>query len=1083
MNNEEYNDEYFLKGALENFNFNKNYIACFDLINYLVEKEDFSNKYSYELIKYLDEDNDGYINVIDIIKFLLHKLKYKATKLVYKYLYIKIYKELQLSSCEEFFKNYNFKLSNVIDVEKLCKFFLDIKIEFPLTKQILNELKFYYKPPLIYEYLCDLIEGYKNDPYINDLIYDKIAIKNIDYNCNKFEQEMKRNINYLEEKNDNKGNSNENILEKELNKILENCDDIMNYSKYKNDFSEPLQLDEFFSLILFQLLKTISKKGEQQISKNDLLMFFESYSHESNQMNIINLNKSKKKDIKSILNTIEEFGAPIKYALEIIPFRSNGIIPTSELIKYLNKFYNGSISKNDLMNIVFFIDERKIGIINYELIQLFINKYCKDFSLKLEIQIIACNICKVNFYNGEKYFNSILKDKIEKYKIINKSKHNLLLNKICSNNKNKELLFDYLSKNGNNYQLENLIDLINGYFELDMNYEDNKDIQNKEKYDDVLPNKDMIEQVLKNIDLGEKATLSINEFIMKLKKNYRKKLIEKIDKEKKGFISFPELIKVLIELYGTNIDLNYKLCAQYLFKKYIKDSNKIEKYLLKKTKSSNIYAYLSYEKAYNYFMFAFCNNKILFESFYLIYKEKKGKHLNMISLKSIEQFILVNNKINIEMTIKKDLSERNIKDILKSKMITIKDIINHINVIQSGLEKNFLIKEKYFRTILQAKLNFIEKDINIICSLFKEEEDKFDLKKFFLYENEDIKKYDIILYDEILPKIKNKIKKSEYNSYKEYKLKIFNNIDYLDICELFSKFNILYGITLYNCLLLMKNEQFFSTEKFFTDNNLKNEFQSTDFDHGSKLALSRLNDFFQKNNDKIKVFKQFDLDKNGKLSSEEFITALNSFEDLNLNDNQKYKILNIIDVNKDGKIDIQEFIKFINNIKNNTNEKGEINTNIPLIRKKINIKEINLENSNIINNKNNLQNNINYNKNMLKQNNNDFLNYIIILQENLIKNDNDNLEKEFSLEDPLNKGVISVNKFKNIIKSKLFNIKVGNIEKLINLANKGIEDINKENSTKIIHYFNFIKNLYDYRYDKKENNSNYQAKFSLPKIN
>ena len=97
-----------------------------------------------------------------------------------------------------------------------------------------------------------------------------------------------------------------------------------------------------------------------------------------------------------------------------------------------------------------------------------------------------------------------------------------------------------------------------------------------------------------------------------------------------------------------------------------------------------------------------------------------------------------------------------------------------------------------------------------------------------------------------------------------------------------------------------------------------------------KLALSRLNDFFQKNNDKIKVFKQFDLDKNGKISSEEFITALNSFEDLNLNDNQKYKILNIIDVNKDGKIDIQEFIKFINNIKNNTNEKGEINSNIPL---------------------------------------------------------------------------------------------------------------------------------------------------------
>ena len=121
---------------------------------------------------------------------------------------------------------------------------------------------------------------------------------------------------------------------------------------------------------------------------------------------------------------------------------------------------------------------------------------------------------------------------------------------------------------------------------------------------------------------------------------------------------------------------------------------------------------------------------------------------------------------------------------------------------------------------------------------------------------------------------------------------------------------------------------------------------------------------------------------------------------------------------------------------------------------------------------------------MLKQNNNDFLNYIIILQENLLKNDNENLEKEFSLEDPLNKGIISVKKFKMIIKNKLFNIKGGNIEKLINLANTGLEDSNKENDTKIIHYLNFIKNLYDYRYDKKENNSNYQnTKVTLPKIN
>ena len=486
------------------------------------------------------------------------------------------------------------------------------------------------------------------------------------------------------------------------------------------------------------------------------------------------------------------------------------------------------------------------------------------------------------------------------------------MNNLCSNEKNKNKLFDLLSKNSKTYNLEKLTALLNGYFELDINYEENRNIGNKENIlEESLPNKEVVEQVLKNINLGEKGDFSVNEFIMKFKKNYRKKLMEKIDKDKKGFITFPKFIKNCIEIFGTNIDLNYKLCAQYLYKKYIKVPNKITKYLLNKTKSSNIYSFLSYEKAYNCFMFAFCNNKFLFESFFLIYKEKIGKHINKINLKSIEQFIVVNNRINsFEMNLKENnnKSNRTIKDILHSKMVTIKEIINNINVIQSGLDKNFLIKEKYLRSMLQTKLNFIENDINIICSLFKVEDDKFQLNNFFLYENEDIKKYDIILYDEILPKIKIKIKKSEYNSYKEYKLKIFNNIDYLDISELFNKFNNLYGISLYNCLLLMKNEQFFSTEKFFTENNLKNEFQCKDYDPSLKIALSRLNDFFQRNSDKIKVFKQFDLDKNGKLSSEEFIIALNSLEDLNLNDSQKYKILNIIDINKDGKIKIKKII-------------------------------------------------------------------------------------------------------------------------------------------------------------------------------
>ena len=275
----------------------------------------------------------------------------------------------------------------------------------------------------------------------------------------------------------------------------------------------------------------------------------------------------------------------------------------------------------------------------------------------------------------------------------------------------------------------------------------------------------------------------------------------------------------------------------------------------------------------------------------------------MLKLTNLEQFVIINNNLNTEEN-NEISNKKNIKNILSKYMLTIKELINQIEPEQSNLDKNFTISENYIRDLLKTKFNFISQDIDLICSNFNEEEEKFNIRKLFLYENEDIKNYDIILYDEILPKIRKKINKSKINSYKEYKLKIFNNIDYLDISELYSKFNKLYNISLYNCLLIIKEENYFSTEKFFSETNLKDEFKVKDIELGLKISLNKLNEFFKNNKDKIKVFKEFDLNRDGKLSKDEFVTALNSLENLELNDNQKYKILNLIDTNKDGNIDI-----------------------------------------------------------------------------------------------------------------------------------------------------------------------------------
>ena len=528
MNNEEYNDEYYLKFALENFICNKNIFPSFELFNFLVEKEDFSYNFIYKIVRYLDDDNDGYINLIDIIKFLLHELKFRSTKLVYKYLNNKIYKELKISSSEKFFKNYNINSSDIIDMKNLDKLFKEFKIEFPLTKQIMNEMRTIYKPPIIYKYLYYLIDNFVNDPYINDLIYDKREKKNVNYNTKKFEQEIKENINYLMDKKGKKG-SKENLLRNELNEILDKCDEVMNYTQFRKNFCKKLSWNEFFSLILFQLLKTISPKGEQQISKKDLIMFFESYSFEND---IINLSKKRKKTIKEVIERIGQIGAPLKYALQTIPFRKNGIISSSELIKYLNDFYNEEISKNDLLVIVFSIDSKKKGIINYEQLQSFLNIYCNIFSEKLELQIITCNLCKYNYSDSESYFNKRekeLKGKIKNRNKINKNLHKEILIDVCSSDKNRTKLFYYLSKNGTDYNLEDLISLLNGYFELDMDYkenyiyEQNIDEAPEEIGEEILPSKELVEKVLKKINLGEKGIISINELALKFKIRYRKK--------------------------------------------------------------------------------------------------------------------------------------------------------------------------------------------------------------------------------------------------------------------------------------------------------------------------------------------------------------------------------------------------------------------------------------------------------------------------------------------------------------------------------------------------------------------------------
>ena len=1132
----EYSEEDLVKMALENFNFETIYFSDNDLLLYLKDNK-ISQKAREDVVKYIDNNDDGLISVVDLFKFLLYELKYKSVKLVLKYLYIKIYKELKMKSTYKFFKTNKFKVQKNINLKKLIKFFESIYIDPPLTKKIYETLDYIFKPPILYVHLCQLIDEFENDLLINAKKNSNESIDNnnlenkntmLSFNIDDLDNEMKTIVRNLIDIKDYKGNDSlrcKNLNEK-VKEMLTDCPEKMNYSQFEDNFGKKLNINPSSINIIFHLLKQSSLKGEKQqlISKSDLLMFLQMYCFEEDKSNFVHGFNNHKNlegneeglsilEIKNIVTKLEENGPPLKYSFEKIPFRGNGFVSCAEIIKYINNFYNNSIPKKELMKIISCIDEDQIGVVNYSQLQLFLYNYSniETFSGLLEIQIISSNLYKKNYTKSEKYFK---KFKIKNDQEINKKEHNSILSHLCSNKKNKEKLYKYLINISKNkfYDLKLLTSKIDDFIQndpfiiLEKNKLEKKD--DNEEEDLGLPDNTTLENALKLINLGQKGNVSMNELLLKMKKGYRKSLSKKLDRKNIGYITFPNFIKKCRKIYGTDINLNYKLCAQYLYKAFIFTPNQVKNYLLKKTNQTNINTYFDKNEIYNNFMFAFCNDKFLFESFYLIYREKKGKYKNKLNLNSMLLFIYSNNpelkslENNLRFNNKEQIDSINKKrviiDILDKKLTNIREIIENINYELSKLQKNFTISEKYFIKLLQSHFNFNDDESEEFCNYFRQEDGKINLKKLFQFDPNNDRNRNIILEDDILPRIQNHIIKSIYKSYKEYKNKFFKT-DYLDICELYTIFNKLYSINLYQCLLIILGykEQFLSIETFFKDNNLKNYFPSKDFDPTLKLAIIRLNEYIEekykdKKQDKLKIFKGYDTNKDGILSSEEFITALNSIKDLNLNDSQKYKLYNFADTNKDGKINAKEFLDLIKTIKNYINEEGELNAPLPANsiaydgNKRFIPKVLEHDISSI-------EKNYKYNKNKIKNlKKNTFLSSIVKLQEDLINNyyNEDCMENDFITSDKNKEGYISVNIFKVILQKRLYGVD----EEIYNLFIKFEEDddeqeisnINnsdKENSdnndnnnmNKNINYKRFLNKLATYKIKdiKNEQNKNY----------
>ena len=163
----EYIDRHKLIVILENFSYHRLIIPCYDFLFYLTNNN-ISKQRSFEIVKYLDIDNDGYITILQILNFVLKDLTFRSTKLLYKYLYLKVYQDLGFTSSEVFFSRYNFGIYDIININDLVKFYIALNIELPLIIRSYDELRNIFKPPLTYKNICELIDYYKNDPIINN---------------------------------------------------------------------------------------------------------------------------------------------------------------------------------------------------------------------------------------------------------------------------------------------------------------------------------------------------------------------------------------------------------------------------------------------------------------------------------------------------------------------------------------------------------------------------------------------------------------------------------------------------------------------------------------------------------------------------------------------------------------------------------------------------------------------------------------------------------------------------------------------------------------------------------------------------
>ena len=1155
------NNEEGVIDLVEKINIERPVMTSYDIINQfnvinskLTVEKSKNREIKSEIIKEMDSDNDGFISGIDILNFLLNKLKFKSTKIAYKYIQTKINIEFD-SETLKFFQNtyphYNTGEREIIQNELEDFLLQHFLIPKTITLEIINEINNLYSPPPVkIKHLILHIEKI-NETFKDLSMHNEIFIEEEDvilqdainnFNKNNFDNELS---NITKTLIDFDNNEIKNIPKKEIEKKLkENLHSVLrinnsidnneesneityNFNEYKNKIIKPLRLKPNTAYVIFTLLKK-RDNDEDIINLIDLYDLLISYIPD----NLI------EKQAEEIIDEIQRNGIPIKIPLENVPFNPKGYVSINEIFNLLELYYP-DLDKNYIVKLINLLDLNQVGYITYKAIQMFLNQNLLEdkFSYVSELKHIISYFIKNNLIENKSedyFFSEKFSNKIKSYFNINENDHFNFFNDICTSYNNMKELFEYcLMKQGrsDDYDINLLCKDLNYYL---FGLGDIKDLIEKNRNDSLnLPNIDIIKNILDNLKIGNKGQISIIEFMSKFNNNLHSDFADLIDENKMGYISFDQLFMKLNKIYNTNFIPNLNFVKQNILLLYENKINFLDE-IKKKLNSDELKDIsLSKDEFYSLFSDDFLNNDSLFEQFYSKYKNPNGK----LDINKYYKFIFnedikyekkesINNS-NLKENINNDLQNPNVSsNIYNSQLKNSKNKYNNIenndndneneinnenydddedpsikinyrskkvkeiilnyeknygpmrdlvNMLTKNceLEDNITCKNVYVESLLK-KLDFDEFDSESIVKAFVYKfgvsivYGQFDLKKFCKYINKYCNKSKFNLEIDVLQKIKDKIMNSNCVSFRSFVNTYFKGKYNFSFIELYTAFTNIGNITLYDIIMTFGDNEKFDMTKFFNENQLNELFTLESFDPSLKLSLKKLYEYFSSRENKEHLFNKFDLDKNQNLEKEEFIKALKSCRDLNLSDKHIESIVNVADRNKDNIINPAEFLSFLNTLQDNLeldNINSEVKKSIIASKKPFNSKVIKESDITLI--KENLSVN---NKYSIEHPDNKFINYIVILQEDLIKNyqNTNSIEYEFSKYDVKKNGILQNDKLDFVLKTKLLFFDKSISNKFISLAEKGLKPSEKADfiMNNQFNYLHFIKNIIEYNITK-----------------